>query len=355
MEDSKNRVPLRSKEGRTFILVVILLSLVLFAGAIWAINNFTQRDKQNLTQLQSDFERLEKAYNTEISNIDAEIFPYPKPDSIREVLMVGRNDLRAQRELILNQPNEAIQNIDALQAKKLNYTKQLSEIYTFKDEFAIKEISDLKKELENFRRQALELEKKNKSLSAQLGSMIKKFKGSETELNKLKAEKERLDKLLASQQITREQLDSLVSERNSLKELLQRSEDLIAEQQRELERLKGLTRRIYNFTAQYDFQKRRVVLDETGKHLGKVGKEIHIEFETGEGVFENPNEPRLIYLSLYRNGKPYKITKKEIPVLPQGKTGATIYIDKNLESGDYYFDITYKEESIMQPYKFKVR
>ena len=197
--------------------------------------------------------------------------------------------------------------------------------------------------------------KEIQSYKNQLYSMTKKYKLSAAEVAKYKAEKDKLDKILSEQQTSLAQLEQIGEDRTKLRELLSQSEELIQRQKEEIERLKGLTRKAYNFTAQYDFQNRRVILDETGKHKGKIGKEVHLEFEVGEGLFEGNAKERIVYLTLYRNGKPYKVVKRPIPVLENGRTQAQIFVDKNLEDGDYYFDLTYKEASVMDKYKFRIR
>jgi len=257
--------------------------------------------------------------------------------------------------IITDSVNVALERMSELQQKKLDYSERLGQVYSGKDEYAIGEISQLKEELKKNRERIETLLKQIQSYKSQLASMTKKYKLSAAEVAKYKAEKAKLDKILSEQQTSLSQLEQIGEDRTKLRELLTQSEELIQRQKEEIERLKGLTRKAYNFTAQYDFQKRRVILDENGKHKGKIGKEVHLEFEVGEGLFEGDAQERIVYLTLYRNGKPYKVVKRPIPVLENGRTQAQIFVDKNLEDGDYYFDLTYKEESIMDKYKFRIR
>ncbi|PIY08551.1 MAG: hypothetical protein COZ18_11740 [Flexibacter sp. CG_4_10_14_3_um_filter_32_15] len=344
-----------TREGKTFIAVVIILSLLLVVGAIWATNAFRNSSRETLEALYKDFNRLEQAYSNEIRNIDNELIPYQNADSLRQVLLTTRNDIKYEKMIITDSVNVALERMSELQQKKLDYSERLGQVYSGKDEYAIGEISQLKEELKKNRERIETLLKQIQSYKSQLASMTKKYKLSAAEVAKYKAEKAKLDKILSEQQTSLSQLEQIGEDRTKLRELLTQSEELIQRQKEEIERLKGLTRKAYNFTAQYDFQKRRVILDENGKHKGKIGKEVHLEFEVGEGLFEGDAQERIVYLTLYRNGKPYKVVKRPIPVLENGRTQAQIFVDKNLEDGDYYFDLTYKEESIMDKYKFRIR
>ncbi|WP_375563211.1 hypothetical protein ACE193_11920 [Bernardetia sp. OM2101] len=344
-----------TREGKTFIAVVAILSLVLVVGAIWATNAFKNSNTETLEALYKDFNRLEQAYSNEIRNIDNELIPYQNADSLRQVLLLTRNDIKVEKSQISESRDEALARISELQQKKLDYSERLGQVYSGKDEYAIGEISTLKEELKKNREYIAKLLKETQSYKSQLYSMTKKYKLSAAEVAKYKAEKAKLDKILNEQQTSLAQLEQIGEDRTKLRELLTQSEELIQRQKEEIERLKGLTRKAYNFTAQYDFQNRRVILDQTGKHKGKIGKEVHLEFEVGEGLFEGDAQERIVYLTLYRNGKPYKVVKRPIPVLENGRTQAQIFVDKNLEDGDYYFDLTYKEESVMDQYKFRIR
>ena len=348
-----------TREGKTFIAVVVILCLVLVVGAIWAINAFRDSSRATLEALSKDFNRLEQAYTNEIRNIDDKLIPYKNSDSLRQVLLMTRNDIRNEKSIIDKDVKEntgqALERVGELQQKKLDYSERLGEVYSGKDEYAIGEISSLKEELKKNRERIEALLKQIQSYKNQLAGMTKKYNLSAAEVAKYKAEKAKIDKLLAEQQTSLAQLEQIGEDRTRLRELLTQSEELIQRQKEEIERLKGLTRKAYNFTAQYDFQNRRVILDQTGKHKGKIGKEIHLEFEVGEGLFEGNAQERIVYLTLYRNGKPYKVVKRPIPVLENGRTQAQIFVDKNLEDGDYYFDLTYKEESVMEQYKFRIR
>ena len=320
---------------------------------------FERSSKETLESLYKDFNRLEQAYSNEIRNIDNELIPYKNADSLRQVLLRTRNDIKNEKNIITEtldeKTDDALTRMSELQQKKLDYSERLGKVYSGKDEYAIGEISQLKEELKKNRERIETLLKEIQSYKNQLYSMTKKYKLSAAEVAKYKAEKDKLDKILSEQQTSLAQLEQIGEDRTKLRELLSQSEELIQRQKEEIERLKGLTRKAYNFTAQYDFQNRRVILDETGKHKGKIGKEVHLEFEVGEGLFEGNAKERIVYLTLYRNGKPYKVVKRPIPVLENGRTQAQIFVDKNLEDGDYYFDLTYKEASVMDKYKFRIR
>ncbi len=343
-----------TREGKTFIIVVIILSLFLVVGAIWATSAFRNSSRENLEALYKDFNRLEQAYSNEIRNIDNELIPYKNSDSLRQVLLRTRNDIKNEKAVISEDANKALERMSELQQKKLDYSERLGQVYSGKDEYAIGEITQLKEELKKNRERIEVLLKEIQSYKNQLASLNKKFKLSAAEAAKFKAENAKLDKLLTQQAASLAQMNASGEDKIKLRELLTQSEELIQRQKEEIERLKGLTRKAYNFTAQYDFQSRRVILDETGKHKGKIGKEMHLEFEVGEGLFDGAKE-RIVFLSLYRNGQPYKVIKRPIPVLENGRTQAQIFVDKNLEDGDYYFDLTYKEQSVMDKYKFRIR
>ncbi len=344
-----------TREGKTFIIVVAILSIFLVVGAVWATKAFQNSSRETLEALYKDFNRLEQAYSNEIRNIDNELIPYKNADSLRQVLLRTRNDIKNEKTVISEDSDQALERMSELQQKKLDYSERLGQVYSGKDEYAIGEITQLKEELKKNRERIETLLKEIQSYKNQLAGMTKKYNLSASQVAKYKSEKDKLDKLLSEQQTSLAQLEQIGEDRTKLRELLTQSEELIQRQKEEIERLKGLTRKAYNFTAQYDFQNRRVILDQTGKHKGKIGKEVHLEFEVGEGLFEGDAKERIVYLTLYRNGKPYKVVKRPIPVLENGRTQAQIFVDKNLEDGDYYFDLTYKEASVMDKYKFRIR
>ncbi|MCC5945866.1 MAG: hypothetical protein JJT94_13125 [Bernardetiaceae bacterium] len=347
----------KTREGVTFLVILTVLSLCLLFGAIWAVEAVKSKNEKVLNELYVDFDRLEKAYADEILNLDGKIIPYRNPDSTRLALANIRKDIRLEKDNIFSDKAGTLKRINELYDKKKNYTNQINTVYAVKDEYAVKEIGLLKQEVNKYKQQLDDLIKKNKYLSGQYASVLDKYKGADAELKKLKAEKKKLDELLSEQEFTREQLDSLVTDRDALRELVAKSEELIQKQKEEIERLRGLTRRAYNFTAQYEFRSRRVILDKTGKHKGRIGREVMIAFDVGEGLFDDLEEgqERVVYLTLYRNKQPYKIVKRPIRVLPTGRTEAQIYADRNLEDGDYYFMLTYKEEPIMDKFEFSIR
>lgn len=345
----------RSREKYLFIAIVALLSIVLFIGGIWAVNLMNSKDRTALHELLADYERLEKAYTEQIRKVDDGKLPYENPDSLRAVLSKTLTQIQEDKKYVGESGSKAIKQLDKFLESKNRYTEQLEELHDSKDFFAAKTIGELREEIEKFKKELAKMQKENRSLRNQLYKMINKFKGSQAELAELKKEKAKLDSLFSEQEFTRERINEIIDDKNKMQEILAERNQLIEEQKKEIERLKGLTKRAYGFLAVYERTKRFVVLDTKGKHKNKVGKEFLVEFSVGEGLFDDDDAGRVVYLTLYHQGKPYKIIKEPIRVQSNNTAKQKFELDKKFEDGTYRFVLTYKEEPIMPDYQFSIR
>ena len=165
-----------------------------------------------------------------------------------------------------------------------------------------------------------------------------------------------MDTLLAQQEAVLDELENMTNDRDRLRDLLTQSEEIVRSQQEEIARLKGVTSKAYNFLAEYEYKRRSVPLDETGRHKrANVGKQINIGFDVGESIFSAGDSVRMVYLTMYKDGQPFEIIKAPVKVSAQNKANYAAVFDKNLPKGDYYLELTYQEEPIMADYKFKIQ
>lgn len=346
---------LKNREGKAFLGVVVLLSIVLFAVGVWAVNTMKDKDTKALSQLSSDYQRLEKSYSDEIAKIDEAKLYYPNPDSVRQILSMNLDAIRKEKDFINNNGSSAIKKFDDLAGKKNTYTKALEDVTMLRDDYTMRTVSDLKQEIERIKKLLDEMKSKNASLSRQLANMIKKFKGAEKEVLALKEQKIKMDRLTGEMAAVRQSLDSANSDRDRLKTLLTQTEDMYRKQKEEVERLKGLTARAYNFKATYEFKDREVLLDDKGKHKNQISKEIDITFEVGESLFDETDDSRLVYLTLMKDNKPFQIIKQAIRVEKNNSAKYKMKLDKKLADGNYALVLTYREKPIIADYKFRIR
>ncbi len=346
---------LKNREGKAFLGVVIVLSIVLFAVGVWAVNTMKDKDAKALSQLSNDYQRLEKSYSDEIAKIDEAKLYYPNPDSVRQVLSMNLDAIRKEKDFINTNGGSAIKKFDELANKKDTYEKALDDVTVTRDSYTMQTVSDLKQEIERIKKLLDEMKAKNASLSRQLANMIKKFKGAQKEVDALKEQKIKMDRLTGEIGAIRQNLDSANSDRDRLKTLLAQTEDMYRKQKEETERLKGLTSRAYNFKATYEFKDREVLLDVNGKHKNQISKEIDITFDVGESLFDDTDASRLVYLTLMKDGKPFNVIKQAVRVEKNNSAKYKMKLDKKLPDGNYALSITYGEKPIMADYKFRIK
>lgn len=346
-----------SRKNTIFIVVVTLISIAAFVAGYYAIQTINQKDKISLMQVYKDYEQLELVYGQEIDNIDLGVLFYQNADSVKENLNTILADIGSRKSAIKNKPtSESIAKIADYHKIANQYKRFIARFVQDKDDYTSQEIGKLNSQIKVYKGQIDKILKQNRSLSGRLNTMIKRFKGAEKELNILKAQKVRLDTLLAQQEAVLDELENMTNDRDRLKDLLAQSEEIVRSQQEEIERLKGVTSKAYNFLAEYEYKRRAVPLDETGRHKrANVGKQINIGFDVGESIFNDNDSVRMVYLTLYKDGQPFEIVKAPVKVSAQNKANYAAVFDKKMPKGDYYFELTYQEEPIMADYKFKIQ
>lgn len=345
------------RENVIFIVIVAIICALALAGGIWAVNSLEEKDEEALNKVISDYSSLERRYYDEIQKIDDQVITFPNPDSTRTVLYDKYKAIRQDKQALTDEERReaVLKKLDTFYERKESYTKTLNEFYDYKDNYTANEISNLKEMVEMYKTKLDQILARNNSLVRRLNILTSKLKGAEAQVAELQSSKQRLDSLMVEQQQTRSALDDVAADRDRLQELLDKSDELVRRQREEIERLKGLTRKAYNFVAEYEYKNRMVALDESGRHRrGQVDKEITVKFDVGEGLFEDGDEARVVYLTLFYEGQPYRIVKEEIRVDPNNQALQEIVFDDRLEKGNYYFTLTYQEEPIMEDYKFVI-
>ncbi|MGF1532612.1 MAG: hypothetical protein ACFCUI_02835 [Bernardetiaceae bacterium] len=348
------------RENIIFIIVVALLCTLALVGGIWAVNRLQEKDEAALNKLVADYAALERIYYDEIQKIDDRILTFPNPDSVRTALYDKYKTIRRDKQALSDEEKKkaVLEKLDDFHKRKESYQKSINEYYDYKDGFTANEISSLKEMVEMYKTKLDQILAQNSSLVRRLNILTSKLKGAEAQLADLQDSKMRLDSLMVEQEQARSALDDVNNDRDRLQELLNKSEELVKRQREEIERLKGLTRKAYNFTAEYEYKKRKVALDPSGKHTrAQVDKYIEVTFTVGEGLFDDAADEnsRVVYLTLFFEGQPYRIINERIRVDKNNQVLVPIQFDDRLEKGNYFFRLTYQEKSIMDDYKFVIQ
>lgn len=350
------------KERSAFILIIALLAVALFAG--WLMMSRRQRatDEQRLANVKADLKRLEDRINSEIRNIEEGTFAFSSSDSLKSELSRISDAVGKDRRAILNDEKKAIAEIGELETKVARYDEFISGVSMERDRKTGGFIANLQEELRKTKARLEELMGKNRTLSAQLANTIKQFKGARQEIERLKAEKARVDRILEEQTRLQDSLSSSLS--NNATELRRQ---LIAAQQRlnaqeaEIARLRGLSMKALDFKAYYVISRlgndRVVLLDDKKlmKHKNNDIEKMYVEFRVSE-IFFDDGQDKKFELTMYRNGQPYKLIREPIIVgNTNTKTMFYMFDGKNrLETGNYFLRLTYGDEPIIPDYKFVV-
>ena len=349
------------KERSAFIAIIALLAVALFAG--WLMMSKRQRatDEQRLVNVKSDLKRLEDRINNEIRGIEDGTFAFSSSDSVKsELLRVADEIGKDRREL--NDDKKALAKVGDFEGKISKYDEFVSGAAAERDRKTGGFISNLQDELKRTKARLEELMGKNKILSGQLARTIKQFKGVKQELEKMKAEKARVDRILQEQSQLQDSLSTSLS--NNTAELRQQ---LIAAQQRlnsqeaEIARLRGASMKALDFKAYYVISRlgndRVVLLDDKKlmKHKNSDIEKMFVEFRVND-VFFDDGQDKKFELTMYRNGQPYKLIREPIIIgNTNQKTMFYMFDGKNkLEAGNYFLRLSYGDEAITPDYKFVI-
>lgn len=355
----------QNREGRVFIFIVAALCVLILAGGVYFYSALKEKDYNSLQMLYDDYKTLEQVYKDEIRKIDEGALPYQSPETQRQDLTRLLTRISSIKDEIYDTPEKARANMEGLIGEKRRFESKIAQFYNLKDDYTIQELAKMRNEINTIKKQLTDSEAKYKRVISQLNSAIaqrNRYKGKaekyDKEIAELEKAKARLDSLYSAQRVNGAELDSLVADRDRLKELLAKSDELYRKQQEELSKLKDITSQAYNFKAEYEYRKVRVPLDNEGKHTrSRIDKEIFIDFEVGPSVFEEGDDSRIVYLTLFREGAVYR-TFSRIPVRVGGDNKGTykLELDKRLDDGNYFFMLTYKENPILENgYGFTVR
>jgi DNA repair exonuclease SbcCD ATPase subunit len=350
------------KERSAFIAIIGLLAVALFAGWLMMSRKQKATDEQRLTNVKSDLKRLEDRINNELRGIEDGTFAFSATDSIKSGLVRVSESINKDRREILNDEKKASGKVDDFEKKIADYDNFVNEVSSERDRKTGGFISNLQEELKQTKARLEELMGKNKVLSGQLAKAIKQFKGAKQELERMKAEKARVDKILQEQTQLQDSLSTSLS--NNATELRQQ---LIAAQQRlnsqeaEIARLRGASMKAMDFKAYYVISRlgndRVVLLDDKKlmKHKNGDIEKMFVEFRINE-VFFDDGQDKKFELTLYRNGQPYKLIREPIIVgNPNVKTMFYMFDGKNkLEAGSYFLRLSYGDEGVIPDYKFVV-
>ncbi|TAH19543.1 MAG: hypothetical protein EAZ08_08630 [Cytophagales bacterium] len=350
------------KERSAFIAIIGLLAVALFAG--WLMMSKRQRatDEQRLVNVKSDLKRLEDRINNEIRGIEDGTFAFSASDSLKAELLRATDEIGKDRREILADEKKATAKVGDFETKIAKYDEFVSGVSSERDRKTGGFISNLQEELKATKARLEELMGKNKVLSGQLAKTIKQFKGAKQELEKMKAEKARVDRILQEQSQLQDSLSTSLS--NNTAELRQQ---LIAAQQRlnsqeaEIARLRGASMKALDFKAYYVITRlgndRVVLLDDKKlmKHKNGDIEKMFVEFRMND-VFFDDGQDKKFELTMYRNGQPYKLIREPIIVGSSSpKTMFYMFDGKNkLETGNYFLRLAYGDEAVTPDYKFTI-
>ncbi len=347
----------KKSDNRTLIAVAAILVVVVFAVAIWAMNQISAKDSNQLKKLAEDYRTIEKVYTDEVRKIDEGVLPYQDPATLRTELVGMLSTIKTNRELIENEPKKAAKSLETLYEDKRRIENRMAQFYGQKDDFTSSEIGRLKQEVEKLRTQLDEAIAANKKLSAQLYATIKKLKNNEKASTELTEVRARLTQSIAQQEAMSRELAAIKEDRDRMSQLVSTTTEKVEEQKQKVEEVKTALRKAFNFEASYLFRNRQVALDAAGKHTpGQIGKEITVSFTLGTGFFADDvaAADRVVYLTLYKDKKPYVVNKVPVRVDANNNAKYVIKLPEKMDKGDYYFSVTYQEQPIMTDAKFKV-
>ncbi len=351
------------RERSAFIAIIGLLAVALFAG--WLMMSKRQRatDEQRITNVKSDLKRLEDRINNELRGIEDGTFAFSSNDSVKNELVRVADEINKDRREILNDEKKATAKVGDFEGKIAKYDEFLSGTASERDRKTGGFISNLQEELKKTKARVEELMGKNRALSGQLAKTIKQFKGARQELDKMKAEKARVDRILQDQSKLQDSLStSLSSNAAELKQQLIAAQQRLNSQEAEIARLRGMSMKALDFKAYYVISRmgndRVVLLDEKTlmKHKNNDIEKMFVEFRVND-VFFDDGQDKKFELTLYRNGQPYKLIREPIIVgNTNQKTMFYMFDGKNkLEEGNYFLRLTYGDEAVTPDYKFVVQ
>lgn len=351
-----------NNKGTVAAVIAVLLATTLIAGAIWVNRTNTERDQKALKELRSDLDELASRYDAEINNTQGG-FPYPNADSVRVELAQLAEAVNTDRSILSGKPNEAAAKLEQIRANKMQYERRLNDIIASRDRSVGNYIGDLKGQLAKTKADLDEAMKKNRSLSGQLSKTIKLFKGAQKELDALKAEKARFDQMYQEQSAILLKLDSVVAENEKLRDALAAAESIIKQQEEQIRNMQARTatsvaKRIYDFRAKYLFKRGLgkdydVELKGQTHNAGRVDK-ITVNFRIGEQMFDEGAD-RTLYITLYRNGQPYRFINTAVTPAANGTVTREFEIKPKLETGKFTFRVTYQNQQVMDDYNFEIK
>jgi multidrug efflux pump subunit AcrA (membrane-fusion protein) len=351
------------KERSAFIAIIGLLAVALFAG--WLMMSKRQRatDEQRIANVKSDLKRLEDRINNELRGIEDGTFTFSSNDSVKNELVRVADQINKDRREILNDEKKATTKVGDFEGKIAKYDEFLSGTTSERDRKTGGFIASLQEELRKTKARVEELMGKNRALSGQLAKTIKQFKGARQELDKMKAEKARVDRILQDQSRLQDSLStSLSSNAAELKQQLIAAQQRLNSQEAEIARLRGMSMKALDFKAYYVISRlgndRVVLLDEKTlmKHKNSDIEKMFVEFRVND-VFFDDGQDKKFELTMYRNGQPYKLIREPIIVgNTNQKTMFYMFDGKNkLETGSYFLRLTYGDEAVTPDYKFVVQ
>jgi predicted nucleic acid-binding Zn-ribbon protein len=347
----------KKSDNRTLIAVAAILIIVIFGVAIWATNQISAKDTEQIKKLAEDYRMMEKVYAEEIRKIDEGVLPYQDPATLRTELSGMLNTIKTNRSLIEGDPKKASKQLDVLYEDKRRIENRMAQFYSQKDDFTSSEISRLKQEVDKLRTQLDEAIAANKKLSAQLAATIKKLKANEKAAQELAEMQGRLNNAIAQNEALSRELTAVKDDRDRLNGLLSTTSQKVEEIKQQKEEVKAALKKAFNFEATYEFRNRQVALDVNGKHTpGQIGNEITVSFTLGQGFFDEnvPAADRVVYLTLLKDNKPYVVNKVPVRVDANNNAKYVIKLPSKIDKGDFVFKLTYQEQPIMADYKFKV-
>ncbi|MCS7020118.1 MAG: hypothetical protein RMJ87_13975 [Cytophagales bacterium] len=351
-----------NNKGTVAAVIAVLLATTLIAGAIWVNRSNTERDQKALKELRADLDELANRYDAEISHTQSG-FPYPNVDSVRVELTQLAEALNADRTVLSGKSNEALAKLEQIRANKALYERRLNDIIAARDRNTGSYIGDLRGQLAKTKADLDEAMKKNRSLSAQLSKTIKLFRGAQKELEALKAEKARFDQLYQEQTAILLKLDSVIAENEKLRDALAAAESIIKQQEEQIRTMQARTatsiaKRVVDFRAKYLFRRglgRDYDVELKGQvhNAGRVEK-ITVSFRAGDQMFDDGAD-RTLYITLYRNGQPYRFINVPVTPAANGTVTREFEIKPKLEAGKYTFRVTYQNQQVMDDYNFEIR
>ncbi|MCU0392337.1 MAG: hypothetical protein MUE81_14570 [Thermoflexibacter sp.] len=205
-----------------------------------------------------------------------------------------------------------------------------------------------------------ELISKNTIRRKQLDENIKNFEGAKQELDRMKAEKAVIDRILQEQTQLQDSLSISLNKTTELSQQLITAQQRLNSQEAEIARLRN-SMKAMEFRAYYVISRlgndRVVLLDDKKlmKHKNGDIEKMFVEFRIND-VFFDDGQDKKFELTLYRNGQPYKLIREPIIVgSPKLKTMFYMFDGKNkLEAGSYFLRLSYGDERVIPDYRFLI-